>query len=157
MNKSACVRIGISEDLQAVGQLWNKLNNFHHTIGLNFPSDDHAVEEWISSFEKTLGRFSYLWVAEQGGIICGFLLGRIKRTPSYLGGVMVGEISDLFVGEVLREQGTGRQLVREAVEKFRELKVHSIEVQIMAKNQAGLAFWNSMGFQNDVFLVRLML
>ncbi|MGA9398045.1 MAG: GNAT family N-acetyltransferase, partial [Anaerolineaceae bacterium] len=73
---------------------------------------------------------------------------------AYLGGVMVGEISDLYIGEDLRGQGTGRQLVETAIERFNSLKVHSIEVQIMAQNSGGLAFWNTLGFQNDVILVR---
>ena len=157
MNQTACVRIGTVDDLRVVGQLWNELNDYHHTVGLNFPAGDSVVEEWISSFERTLDRFSFLWVAEQKSVVRGFLLGRLKRTPAYLGGVMVGEISDLYLGEDLRGQGAGRQLVDAAVEKFEELNIHSIEVQIMAQNSAGLAFWKSLGFQNDVILVRRMI
>ena len=157
MSEHACVRIGTVDDLRAVGQLWHELNDYHHTVGLNFPADDSVVAEWISSFERTLGRFSFLWVAEQESVVRGFLLGRLKRTPAYLGGVMVGEISDLYVGEDLRGQGIGRQLVDAAIEKFKELNVHSIEVQIMTQNITGLAFWNSLGFQNNVILVRRML
>ncbi len=154
MSQTASVRIGTVDDLRAVGQLWNELNDYHHTVGLSFPTGDLLVKEWISSFERTLGRFSFLWVAEQEGVMKGFLLGRLKRTPAYLGGVMVGEISDLYIGEDLRGQGTGRQLVETAIERFNSLKVHSIEVQIMAQNSGGLAFWNTLGFQNDVILVR---
>lgn len=156
MSSTAHVRVGTSDDLRAVGQLWNELNKFHHTVGLNFPINDSTVPEWISSFERTLGRYSFLWVADQEAVIDGFLLGRIKKTPAYLGGVLVGEISDLFVGEALRGQGIGKQLVDLAVDHFVEMKVHSIEVQVMAQNTAGLAFWNSMGFKNDVTLVRRM-
>ncbi len=156
MNQSALVRIGTLKDLRAVGQLWNELNKYHQTIGLKFKSDESGIAEWISSFERTLDRFSFLWVAIQDSIVCGFLLARVKRIPAYLGGVMVGEISDLYVGEELRGQGTGRKLVESAIIKLTELNVHSIEVQIMAQNNPGIAFWNSLGFKNDVILVRRM-
>jgi len=53
---------------------------------------------------------------------------------------MVGEISDLYVSEELRGQGTGRQLVSAAMQWFTDQKVHSVEVQIMAQNRSGLTF-----------------
>jgi ribosomal protein S18 acetylase RimI-like enzyme len=157
VNRSACVRVGTVDDLRAVGHLWKELNDYHHTVGMNFQTGESSVDEWISSFERTLGRFSYLWVAEKEGSVKGFLLGRLKRTPAYLGGVMIGEISDLYIGEDLRGQGIGKKLVDTALKQFIKQHVHSVEVQIMAHNTNGLAFWNSIGFQEDVILVRRMI
>jgi hypothetical protein len=42
------------------------------------------------------------------------------------------------------------------MQHFKNQSIHSVEVQIMAQNVSGLAFWNSLGFQNDVILVRQM-
>lgn len=156
MNQTAVVRTGTLDDLRAVGLLWSKLTEFHLSIGMHFQNQDNAVEAWVASFSRTLGRFSYLWVVEQSNEISAFLLARLKRTPDYLGGVMVGEISDLYVSESLRGHGMGKQLVNTAMQEFKSQKVHSVEVQIMAQNESGLAFWNSLGFQNDVILVRQM-
>ena len=156
MNQAAAVRVGTVDDLRAVGLLWRELNGYHLSIGMHFQADDTSVEAWIASFSRTLGRFSFLWVAEQEGKIFAFLLGRLKRTPAYLGGVMVGEISDLYVSDKLRGQGIGKQLVSTAIRHLKAQNVHSIEVQIMAHNESGLAFWNSLGFRNDVILVRQM-
>ncbi|MBN2257813.1 MAG: GNAT family N-acetyltransferase [Anaerolineaceae bacterium] len=157
MSSKAVVRAGTEKDLRAVGQLWKKLDAFHRTVGLNFPVTEALVEEWIASFIRTLERFSFLWVAEQAGEIEGFLLGRLKKAPTYLGGVMVGEISDLYVSDALRGQGAGRQLVETAMQHFHSIKVHSVEVQIMSQNKSGVAFWNSMGFKEEVVLVRRMI
>jgi L-amino acid N-acyltransferase YncA len=157
VTQSVAVRPGTENDLRAVALLWLKLSKYHESIGMHFPVDDSAMDKWVDSFSRTLGRFSFLWVVESGGEIGGFLLARIKKTPAYLGSVMVGEISDLFVGEVMRGQGTGRQLVAEAMKLFKEQKVHSVEVQIMAQNTSGLAFWNALGFDNDIVLVRQMI
>lgn len=157
MNQSAVVRLGNESDLRAVGLLWGKLNDYHISIRMHFQADDASVNNWIASFSRTLGRFSFLWVAEQGSEISAFLLGRLKKTPAYLGGVLVGEISDLYVSELLRGQGTGKQLVTAAMQHFKNQNVHSVEVQIMSQNKSGLAFWNSLGFQNDVILVRQMI
>lgn len=156
MNQAPVVRIGTLDDLRAVGLLWCKLNNYHLSIGMHFQTDDSSVEAWLDSFTRTLGRFSFLWVAEQEGQVSAFLLGRLKKTPAYLGGVMVGEISDLYVSDDLRGQGIGKQLVSTAMQHFKNQSIHSVEVQIMSQNESGLAFWNSLGFQKDVILVRQM-
>ncbi len=118
---------------------------------------DGAAEKWTDSFLRTLGRFSFLWVAEQDDMLQAFLLARVKQSPAFLGAVQVGEISDLFVGEVLRGSGVASQLVDEATKKFRELGVHSVEVQIQTGNQAGLDFWIKQDFKLDLTLVRKVL
>jgi GNAT superfamily N-acetyltransferase len=157
LNQPAVVRIGTEKDLRAVGLLWGELTRYHISVGYHFPINENTIDDWIASFSRTLGRFSFLWVAEQEGEVTAFLLGRLKRTPTYLGGVLVGEISDLFVSDSLRGQGIGKQLVAVAMQHFSQQNVHSVEVQIMAGNESGIAFWNSLGFQNDVILVRRML
>jgi ribosomal protein S18 acetylase RimI-like enzyme len=134
-----------------------RLDSFHHSLGQAFPQSKDAGQAWVGSFERTLGRFSFVWVAEQDGEICGFLLARLKRTPAFLGGVLVGEISDLYVDEGMRGQQTGRGLVALALEKLRGLDVHSIEVQVMHENTDGLAFWQKLGFQPELSQFRLVI
>lgn len=150
----ASIRLAGEDDLAAVGRLWSRLDQFHRELGFDFPHPDDAEEKWIASFTRTLGRFSFLWLAEQDGEIQAFLLGRVKQSPPFLGSVQVGEISDLFVDERLRGSGVGAQLVRTAVGKFEELGVHSVEVQIQGGNQAGLDFWAKHGFELDLTQVR---
>jgi GNAT superfamily N-acetyltransferase len=118
---------------------------------------DGAADKWADSFRRTLGRFSFLWVAEHGKGPQAFLLARVKQSPAFLGAAQVGEISDLFVSEDLRGSGVGGQLVAAAMAKFRELNVHSVEVQVQEGNQAGLDFWLKQDFKTDLTLVRKVL
>ena len=156
MNKLV-LRSASPEDLFDVGRLWARLDRFHRDIGLAFPQPEGAQQAWTASFERTLGRFSFLWVAEQDEEICAFLLARLKRTPAFLGGVLVGEISDLFVDERLRGQKVGARLVELAVEQLRARDVHSIEVQVLHNNVGGLAFWHRLGFELELSQFRLLL
>lgn len=151
------VREAASEDLPAVGRAWLQLQKFHQSLGMDFPIDETAPEKWLSSFQRTLGRFSFLWVVGEPAQAVAFLLARVKQSPAFLGGGQVGEISDLYVDESLRGSGAGTQLVQTAMQKFRELKVHSVEVQVQAGNEAGLAFWEKQGFATDLTLVRKVL
>ena len=142
------------EDLPAAAALWQQLDAYHRSLGLMFPEVDNAPQLWAESFQRTLGRFSFLWLAEQGGGAVGFLMARIKQSPAYLGGKQIGEISDLFVVPAARGAGAAAQLVQAAMQKFAELQVHSVEVQIQAGNDDGLAFWHKHGFATDLTLVR---
>lgn len=145
------------EDLPAVAALWDKLQDFHRSLGLAFAETEDASEKWLGSFQRILGRFSFLWVAGEKDGVQAFLLGRVKQSPPFLSGVQVGEISDLYVDESLRGSGVGAQLVELAMKKFKDLNVHSVEVQIQAGNDAGLAFWHKQNFKTDLTLVRKVL
>lgn len=149
------VRLMQLEDLPAVEALWMQYDSYHHSLGLAFPRPELGAAVWRASFERTLGRFSYAWVAEKDGIVAAFLLARLKRTPAFLGGVLVGEISDLYVSDSLRGQKVGSRLAAAAVETLRALQVHSIEVQVLQRNTGALAFWLEQGFVAELIQFRL--
>ena len=141
-------------DLPNVARIWKKYEAFHNSLGLAFTNPPEAESAWLGSFERTLGRFSFLWVAEQGKDLVAFLLARLKRAPGYLGGVMVGEISDLFVEEAVRNRGVGANLVKLAVDHLSTQQVHSIEVQVLVQNQLAIAFWRKLGFRDELLQLR---
>ncbi len=151
------VRQATAEDLPAVAAAWNRLQEFHHSLGLTFQLPSDASDKWLNSFRRTLGRFSFLWVAEESGDVLAFLLARLKQSPGFLGGVQVGEVSDLFVDDALRGSGIGTQLVSAAMQQFKDLQVHSVEVAIQAGNDAGFDFWSKQDFVKDLTLVRKIL
>lgn len=151
------VREAAAPDLAATGAAWVKLQDLHRSLGLAFPLPANAAQIWLDSFQRTLGRFSFLWVVGELGTVGAFLLARMKQSPAFLGAVQVGEISDLYVDERLRGSGAGTRLVDTAMRKFQELGLHSVEVQVQAGNEAGLEFWLKQGFHNDLTLVRKVL
>ncbi len=151
------VRPAVESDLPSVAAAWRQLQGFHASLGLAFPLEDDSQVKWLASFQRTLGRFSFLWVAVEKEQVKAFLLARVKQSPAFLGAVQVGEISDLFVDDSLRGSGIGTRLVAAAMEKFKQLKVHSVEVQILAANDSGLSFWQKLGFKQDLTLVRKIL
>lgn len=154
---TAAIRAGTENDLPAAAALWQRLDEYHRSLGLAFPHVDGSADLWADSFRRTLGRFSFLWLAEADGKPQGFLMARVKQSPAYLGSVHVGEISDLYVSDELRGSGVASQLVAAAMAKFRELGVHSVEVQVQAGNDGGLDFWLKQDFKTDLTLVRKVL
>lgn len=151
------IRAAEEKDLPAIRVLWSQLDRFHRHLGMAFPEIEDAADKWQSSFERTLGRFSFLWLAEKDGEVAAFLLARVKQSPAYLGSVQIGEISDLFVAEKFRGNEIGEKLVEIAMKKFQELKMYSVEVQIQAGNDRGLVFWQNQAFDLDLSQVRKIL
>lgn len=151
------LRAATEQDLPVIASLWGELDRFHRELGLAFPEVEKVEEKWLASFTRTLGRFSFIWLAESDGQIAAFLLARLKQSPAFLGGVQVGEISDLYVDQSLRGEGAGAQLVALAMQKFDDLAVHSVEVQILAGNDQGLDFWRKQGFDSDLSQVRKLI
>jgi ribosomal protein S18 acetylase RimI-like enzyme len=111
---------------------------------------------WLESFRRTLGRFSNVFVAEREGSCLGFILCRLKRLPSYMGGLMVGEVSDVGVEEEARYSGVGKALVHAGLEWMRGQGVHSVEVQVLSENEASLKFFESLGFKLELRAMRLV-
>ena len=73
-----------------------------------------------------------------------------------MGGVLVGELSDMWIVRKARRLGIGDKLVRIGIEWFRELGVHSVEIQVLWENMASWGIFEKMGFKPEYRAARLM-
>jgi ribosomal protein S18 acetylase RimI-like enzyme len=148
-------RLADGADLPAVGGMYEKLDRYFRSLSYRFPEVENVGQLWLDSFRRTLGRFSVLHVAQRQDILLGFVLGRVKRVAPYLGGVLVGELSDIWVEPEARRLGTGERLAQLDFEWLKAQGVHSIEVQILEGNLASQAFFRSLGLKPELSLYRL--
>jgi GNAT superfamily N-acetyltransferase len=116
---------------------------------------ENVGELWLDMFRRTLGRFSVLYVAEYEEKIVGFIVARVKRVPEYLGGVMVGELKDMWVEPEVRRLGIGEKLLRKAIEWCRDQKVYSVEAQILLGNEPILKLVEYLGMKKELYQLRL--
>lgn len=151
------IREAAVDDLLKAGQLWEKMDDYHRTLGFTFPKVPESAQKWADGYRRTLGRFSFIWLAEYAGKIEGMLSGRLKQSAAHLGAVQVGELNDLFVGEAVRGMGVASRLVETAEKKFSEFNVHSIELHIMVKNENSQRLWAKLGYSPDLLMVRKVL
>ena len=85
----------------------------------------------------------------------GFILARVKRVPEYLGGVMVGELKDMWVEKPVRRLGIGEKLLRMAIEWCREQQVYSIETQILLGNEPIIQLVEYLGMKKELYQLRM--
>ena len=149
-------RLGTEEDFPIVKEFYVKLDGVFRHFGLRMPEPEDVGQAWLDSFSRTLGRFSQLWVAELDGEVVAFLLVRVKRTPPYIGGVMVGELADEWIEPQARRMGIADKLCRFGIEWLREQKVHSVEIRILDGNKASWAMLKPMGFTPELRQYRFL-
>ena len=144
-------------DFPALAEMFKRLNTYYYQVGYRLPRPDNVGQAWLESFQRTLGRFSMVYVAGFGDELVGFILCRIKRLPQHMGGVMVGEISDIWVESGYRRERLGEQLVRLGIDWLRQQGVHSVEIQVLCDNQGALNFFQELGFELEFHAARLVL
>jgi len=143
-------------DFPALAAMYTQLNTYFYEVGYLLPRPENVGELWLDSFRRTLGRFSNIFVAEQEGRVLGFHLCRLKRLPAYMGGVMAGEVSDVWVEPEARSSGVGAALVQAGLAWMREQGVHSVEVQVLSQNAGSLKFFERLGFKLEYRALRLL-
>lgn len=148
-------RLANEADMPVIAGMYDQLDCFFRSLSYHFPQVDNVGQLWLDSFRRTLGRFSVVFVAELDGKVVGFMLGRVKRVPPYLGGVLVGELSDMWVEPDARRLHIGDRLSEITIEWLRAQGVHSIELQILEGNEPIWRLYERMGFKPELRQLRL--
>ena len=149
-------RQAVEADFPKVASMYAKLDQLLRQHTYTFPAVENVGELWLDMFRRTLGRFSVLYVAEYQGEVVGFIVARVKRVPEYLGGVMVGELKDMWVEHEVRRLGIGEKLLRLAIEWCREQKVYSVEAQILLGNEPIIKLVEYLGMKKELYQLRMM-
>jgi ribosomal protein S18 acetylase RimI-like enzyme len=149
-------RLTTEGDFPIITEMYTLLNDHFYKTGYRLPRPENVAQAWLESFQRTLGRFSQSYIAEIDGRVAGFILCRVKRVPLYFGGVLVGELSDMWIVPEARRLGIGDKLVRLAIEWERQQGVHSIEIQVLLENEASWRIFDRMGFKPEFRGARLV-
>ena len=156
LSTTVTYRVANEADFPTLVEMFTILNDYFYHIGYRLPQPENVGQVWLESFRRTLGRFSNVFVAEVDQRVVGFMLCRIKRVPQYMGGVLVGELSDMWIVSEARRLGIGDKLSRLALDWLRAQGVHSVEIQILRDNEASWKLYERMGFKLEFRLVRLL-
>lgn len=143
-------------DFPVIMSYYEKLNAFFYTVGYRLPHPDNVGQAWLDTFQRTLGRFSNVFVAELDGHVVGFMLCRIKRLPQYMSGVFAGELSDMWIEPEARRMHLGDKLSRLAIDWLREQGAQSIEIQVLRDNESSWKLYERMGFKLEFRVGRLL-
>jgi ribosomal protein S18 acetylase RimI-like enzyme len=142
-------------DFPAVARLYDKLDNYLRQLEYTLPKVENPGQLYLEAYRRTLGRFSMIYIAEYENQAVGFILARIKQVPAYRGGVMVGELQDIWVEPQVRRLGVARQLTYMEIEWLKSKEVRSVEVQVLVSNEASLNLVKLFGCKPELLQLRL--
>lgn len=149
------VRAGSAADLDALAPLWRRFYEDQRAQGMRAQIPNNGFEEWAESLRPALGRFACLIVAQEGQEIVGFVAGRVRAAPRYLGGAAAGWISEVWVEPAHRKRGHAEAMVRAALDWFRGQGLKRIELQLVFGNEAARGLYARLGFAEE--LVQMVL
>lgn len=159
---SILFRTASEGDFATLAEKYEELNATYYRLGYLLPHPENVGQAWLDSFRRTLGRFSNVFLAEfapeagQPAQMAGFALCRVKRLPAHLGGILVGELADIWIAPEARRLGLGRQLTQMVLDWLQAQKVHSVEVQVLRDNQPAWSLFEQMGFRYELRAARLI-
>lgn len=122
--------------------------------GMFLRLDESGAQRWLEGIKNGLERFTHLVVAEADGQVVGFAHAAVKLAPEHLGGSRIGHVAHLFVLPSHRRTGIARHLVASLHEWLSAKAVSSIELQVVHRNEVGLAFWRSLGYLPELVQLR---
>ncbi len=123
-----------------------------HGMALTLAPDGFHI--WLKGVSGGLERFGRLVVAEVDGAIIGFAHAGLKLAPAHLGAGRIGHISHLYILPRYRRSGIAQALAASLHEWSTEKQVTSTELQVVQGNEAGMAFWRSLGYAVELVQMR---
>ena len=142
-------KAGIS-DLRQIEELWVQLTDYANSLDPRHwqrAADGSAkFRQWMEQALTETERV--VFVAERSKTVLGFGHSMLKKSPPPVKPRLDGFITDLVVNERARRKGVGSKLL-EALESWCiEHGAEAITLSVAVKNELGLAFWSSRGFEH---------
>lgn len=142
------------EAFESVKELFEEMYAYMREHGLMLDLADDGARKWIKSVQTGLGRFGGLFVCEVNEEVIGFAHGSIRLTPDYLGSQKAGLITHVHVSPGSRGKGAGRALVKSLEKWFEKANTSSVELHVLAANDAAIGFWEKLGYKRELHQYR---
>lgn len=160
------IREAEQKDLPAITDLAKEMIDYHHAIDPYYkPAAGYKDLQKDLTKELTDKDGLFLVAAaperdepRQGTgreEIVGYFRGSVDPSPGYVTPKRIGTVYDLFVTKNHRQRGVGEQLFKEALAWFQSKKIKHIELNVDARNRAGIEFWKKFGFGEYKIRMRL--
>lgn len=145
------VRVASDSDADEILRLWQELMRFHEDLDDRFDRAEGSEAAWRAYLgDLFTDAESFVFVAEAGSAIVGFISGSINEGPPVLKARRFGWVSDAHVDGDYRRQGIGERLFERAREWFCDRGIPVIQLNVSPGNPVAESFWRKMGFRDHL-------
>jgi ribosomal protein S18 acetylase RimI-like enzyme len=113
------------------------------------PGVGEMYRGWLRA-RATDPRSVFLVAERQPGQLAGFLVGTVEQEIPIYRLSEYGFIHDVWVEEAYRNEGLARQLVTLAAERFRNIGVGQVRLDVLVDNAPARALFETCGFRPAV-------
>ncbi len=103
-----------------------------------------SVESRVTWFEEHSADFRPIWVAEDEGIICGWISFEPFKTRAAYD--QTAEVS-IYIKSGLRGKGLGSKMLQEVVDRCQSLNIRTLLGYIFGHNEPSLNLFKKFGFE----------
>jgi ribosomal protein S18 acetylase RimI-like enzyme len=114
--------------------------------GLHHELAQGGADIWLKAQLPMLGKLCCVACAWEGDALLGFCAGVVRVGPAHLGSPRTGAITHIHVAPDGRGRGLGSALYDACATWFRGRDVRAVELEVLAGNAEGRAFWEALGF-----------
>ncbi len=141
------VRKAKEQDLEAVLDLWQEMMDHHARLDERLQTVPEARDYFRDTLREWMGqRERRVLVGVADRQIVGYAIGAIAENPPIFTPRRYGHVSDICVDPAWRRQGLGHRLFAGLRTWFRQQGVTVVQLHVAARNPAGRAFWQDIGF-----------
>lgn len=142
------IRRARPEDVPLIVPLWRGMMDEHRLWDKRFDLSAEADSECLAQMAEMLrGPDTAAFLAEEDGVVLGYLLALVLENPPMFSENKYGFIAEMAVTPEYRRQGLGRELWDRAKRWLLRKGVRSVQLNVSGSNAPGLALWNSLGFE----------
>jgi GNAT superfamily N-acetyltransferase len=134
------VRAAATADLPQLLTLIRRYWDFEAIAGF----DALSIERVLRPLMAPSGGHGCAWVAEEAGLLCGYLLVVLVLSVEHQGAM--GEIDELFVLPHARSRGVGAALLAAAENWLRERGAVRLQLQLNKANASARLFYERRGY-----------
>lgn len=135
------------EDIDEVYSLWRILldhHQGHHLIFRYKPDSEQALKAEL--LLRIKDKSTRVFVYQHGDDWAGMLIASLRPGSAGFKLSTKGYIAETVLKEEFRGSGIGKELFEAARKWLTDQGADHIELQVSAQNQAGIRFWESLGF-----------
>lgn len=143
------IRRASTSDISSVATLWMVMMREHESRDPRLRLGEDPCKIYADQLGEMMNcPDNALFVAEDDGVITGYVLALLLPNPPVFKEQRYGFIAEMVVDPNSRRKGTGRELWDRAKRWFRRKGVHNVQLNVSPLNKEGVAFWSSLGFRD---------
>lgn len=109
-----------------------------------------SVQQWTDAARRALGRTMHVRMAMLNNELVASMHSTLVLAPAYLGGERSAMIHHTYVPAPYRGKGFAKALALSWLAAMQEKGIHAFQLHVTAGNAAAMAFWRSIGFQEEL-------